>query len=63
MLVLKELAYISVYADVIYFTSQVEFHNKDVANFLEKYNDLYRSATILMPSDGIDEPVARNWAV
>lgn len=47
----------------IYLIHQVEFHNKDIASFLEKYNDMYRSATILMPSDGIYEAAARNWAV
>lgn len=47
----------------LFIHNKVEFHNKDIASFLEKYNDMYRSATILMPSDGIYEAAARNWAV
>ncbi|XP_062612335.1 multifunctional procollagen lysine hydroxylase and glycosyltransferase LH3-like [Saccostrea cucullata] len=47
----------------LFIHNNVEFHNIDVANFLEKYNDLYRSTTVLMPSDGVHQPAARNWAV
>lgn len=46
-----------------YLIDQVEFYNKDIAFFFEKYNDMYRFVIILMLFDGIYEVVVRNWVV
>ncbi|KAK3104424.1 hypothetical protein FSP39_001801, partial [Pinctada imbricata] len=47
----------------LFIHNKEDYHSKDLAAFLEKYNDEYRSTTVLSPSDGLSEANARTWAI